>query len=80
MQREGNGIPKNRVRVHTRIYEFAHGRKPRGTGGWIFCNSPYPDRVYSPTFLQFIGTYTHAKQMAVAEAARRQLPDLWLCS
>jgi len=54
--------------VSTARYEFAHGKKPRGTGMWAFFfgqNDSVEDAFWHR------GTYAEAKAAAVAEASKR---------
>lgn len=53
-------ISKNQVRVSTRNYEWAHGRKPRGYGFWCF--------TIDGTDFFWTGTYTETKKLAVEMA------------
>lgn len=46
------------VRFSTTEFEFAHGKKPRGTGGWAFC--------FKGQTVFFQGTFTEAKVQAAA--------------
>ncbi len=52
------------VEVSTSQFEFAHGRQPRGNGGWAFspdrtCDVQNPDRTF-----WFTGTFAQAKKAA----------------
>ena len=62
-----------RVQIHTDAYEQAHGRLPRGIGGWGFCPSvvyhrnDYLDHVYwAPSGTSF----TESRKAARAHFAR----------
>lgn len=65
-----------RVEVKTTHYEFAHGRKPRGTGLWMFHG--YNDR--SGRTFEFNGTYSEAKKEAVKWARSRDCHMVEVCS
>lgn len=47
------------------MYEFAHGRKPRGVGYWAF----FSNDKKGTTFWHF-GSYTDAKKAAVEDAKK----------
>jgi len=51
--------------VHTERFEWSHGKKPRGTGGWAFQYDDDP----KPHFIH--GSYADAKRQAMAEGRRR---------
>jgi len=57
-----------RILVNTMQYEFAHGKLPRGDGGWAFqIGSKYDvDKIF---FAQ--GKFSVAKKIAIAEAKKR---------
>jgi hypothetical protein len=67
---------KMTVYVDTREFEVAHGRKPRGRGGWAFFFE------YGQTGEAFWanGTYAEARRAAVAEAKRRGATDVFVGS
>lgn len=71
----GEPVRASEVEVSTSAYEFAHGKMPRGRGGWMF-----DVRVHGcpAVILQVIGsaTYGDAKRAAVAEAALAGIEDL----
>jgi hypothetical protein len=71
------GINIMTVYVNTREYEFAHGKRPRGEGGWAFFFNP---RAEVGTACWFTGTYAEARKAAVAEAKRRGAPEVWVGS
>lgn len=54
---------QTRVEVSTTAFEFAHGRKARGTGMWAFFFEGESEARW------FRGTFTEAKQTAVRAAA-----------
>ncbi len=53
--------------VHTEQFEWSHGKKPRGTGGWAF----QFDKDSEPYFPKGSLTYAEAKRQAMAEGRRR---------
>ncbi len=53
-----------KVTFCTREYRFAHGRLPRGRGGWLF-RIPGISELHS-----FAGTYSEARQSAKVAAYR----------
>lgn len=55
------------MRVESRKYEFAHGRKPRGMGNWAFIFDGEEGRAFFVNFSR----YAEAKKEALAEAKRR---------
>lgn len=57
------GLNKSDVEVSTTNYEFVHGRKPRGSGRWVFEIEGFPQCPAT-----FTGTYTEAKRAAVTQA------------
>lgn len=72
-------VSKNRVEVSTKAFEFAHGRSPRGRGGWLF------DFAHSATnedveAKNFNGTFQEAKRDAVAFAAAHGFTWVSVCS
>jgi hypothetical protein len=60
------------VEVRTTLYEFAHGKKPRGEGQWAF-------KIGYRTFWSQ-GTYAQAKRAAQAEAASQGVGLVWVMS
>ena len=58
------------MNVSTATFEFAHGRKPRGTGSWAFYFDG-DDSLDAMFWASPYGTYSAAKRQAVAEAKRR---------
>lgn len=63
----GAPIPQNTVTVCTHRYQIAHGKAPRGRGGWMF----EVGGGSSPMILQVMGGHLlrDARRAAVAEAA-----------
>lgn len=55
-----------RVNVSTTKFEFAHGRKPRGTGLWMFLL--LDDQGRTVVTVSHTGTFTEARKVAVARA------------
>jgi len=60
------------VTVSTTEYEFAHGRKPRGYGLWVF--------YFAGGFAHIQGTYAEAKKQAKAKAHRLEVHTIKLSS
>lgn len=56
------------VEVETHEYEFAHGKRPRGTGCWAFFFGNQTDVAFA---FFHSGSYGESKKAAVAEAKRR---------
>lgn len=66
------------VEVNTREYEFAHGRRPSGRGGWAFAfrrNETDMGKLFWVS-----GLYSEAKKQAVQEAKRRGALEVVVCS
>jgi hypothetical protein len=59
-------VPRSHVQVSTAQYEFAHGRKPRGTGDWAF----FFDGDRAPFWVVGV-SFTEARKHAVTVAAER---------
>ncbi len=55
------------MRVSTTQFEFSHGRKPKGTGLWLF-SVKFADG--DSAVFEFNGKFSDAKQAALAEARR----------
>lgn len=55
-------------------YEFAHGRRPKGTGSWAF------EASNGALFWAQYGTYTEAKREAREWARENGYGTLWVCS
>lgn len=53
------------IQIDTTEYEFAHGRKPRGTGTWAF----FFDADKIPWWMPD-ATYAEAKKAAIKEGRR----------
>lgn len=62
---------KSEVQVGTAQYEFAHGKKPRGTGYWAFNFFNGSGYIVDTVFIN--GSYGAAKAAAVAQAAARDI-------
>jgi len=60
------------ITVNTSSYEFAHGKKPRGYGSWVF--------EFAGGFAHIQGTYAEAKQQAKAKAHRLGVHSIKLSS
>lgn len=76
---------KVRVFVETREFVIAHGRAPRGRGGWAFAfdradaegvNADYLARAFWVNGV----TYGQAKRAAIAEAVKRGVSTVWVLS
>jgi hypothetical protein len=65
-KRQAKAPARSRVHVDTREYEFAHGRKPRGTGLWWF--HVVDQQGETMVAVQYTGTYTEARHWAVGQA------------
>lgn len=63
------------MKVNTGTFEASHGKKPRGTGAWMFNigkGQRHPDgRVDYTNTATFSGTYTQAKTEALKLARRK---------
>ena len=55
------------ITVNTNQYQFSHGRKPRGYGGWFFYRSNTGNWI-EDTLVWGTGTYSEMKKLAIAEA------------
>ena len=65
-----------KTEVHTRHYEFAHGKKPRGYGSWAFTfGDDDADMWWAPA-----STYGDAVKAARAEAKKRNARDVTVMS
>jgi hypothetical protein len=67
--RRARGIRTSQVRVSTSGYQFAHGRMPRGTGGWIFEHADNGTAGQQIDQFSAHGTYSACKRQAVQWAA-----------
>lgn len=63
-------VTKSMVRVGTEMFEFAHGKKPRGRGQWVFESNG--EQFVAPCCASF----GEAKRAAVAWAASRGFMDV----
>jgi len=66
------------MEFNTREFEFAHGHKPRGTGGWAFAASrnATPEKVFWAH-----GTFSEAKAQARKHfAAQPNVFQVWVLS
>ncbi len=68
------------MRFSTTRFEWAHGRKPRGFGGWAFDFFGDRGEQLGETFFASPGSFTHAKAEAKAEGKRRGARDFELGS
>ncbi len=68
------------VHFSTDDYECAHGRKPRGRGGWAFSPDRDPDPLDRERVWWFTGTYQEAKRQAVVKARLVNEDFLWVLS
>ena len=55
------------IEIKTSEYEFAHGKKPRGYGGWAFFFGNETEPFWAH------GTYSEAKKMAIAMAVIKKV-------
>lgn len=68
-----------RIEFHSDRFEFAHGRKPKGRGGWAF----HPDfnvDACDKSIIWVQGTFAEAKAQARKVAAERGWSDLEVLS
>jgi hypothetical protein len=56
---------KEMIEVSTKEFKFAHGKRPRSEGTWVF----FFDRVTEPFFVN--GSYSEAKKAAIKFAKER---------
>lgn len=73
------------MRVSTTQYEAAHGKSPRGKGGWAFefkMNGHWTDPVFvrGGEFGQSLLTYSEAKREAVRRAKSAGASEVRVCS
>jgi len=67
-------LTKNQVRVSTSNFRFAHGKSPRGFGGWFFeFGNAFVERAPS-------GTFAEAKAWAANRAVQLGTPTVEVCS
>lgn len=57
--------------IRTHEFEFVHGRRPSGRGGWAFFFGDATEPEWAPGGGQL---YSEAKRWAIAEAKRRGVP------
>ena len=64
--------------VRTASYEFAHGKKPRGAGGWFF----FADRRqgFDQPFFQITAPYGEARRAAQRWAAEQGFGEIYVGS
>lgn len=62
--------------VTTKQYEFAHNKRPRGTGAWAFYFDSHEDIWFAPGML----TYAEALKKAKEEAAKRKATVITVAS
>ena len=65
------------VVFNTTEYEFSHGRKPRGDGGWVFSFKRNPDVMTEIFFVH--GIYTVAKKAAAKKAKSENQREVFVC-
>ncbi|AHC30515.1 hypothetical protein CC53_gp098 [Rhizobium phage vB_RleS_L338C] len=41
------------IQIKTERYEFAHGKAPKGTGGWAFEGEMFDKPVFAPAFMSY---------------------------
>ena len=61
----------NKVTVSTKEFEWAHGRKPRGTGNWAFHFKNDDGKTVHTEF--WFGQFTFARRCAVDTAKERDV-------
>ena len=67
-------ITKSQVKVSTSDYRFAHGKEPRGFGGWYFeFNNALIEQAPS-------GSFTEAKKWAINRAIVLGTTTVEVCS
>ena len=52
-----------KIEFDTTDFELAHGRKPRGIGGWAFSETRNPKSMEDVIWIR--GTYTEAKKQLI---------------
>lgn len=57
-----------KVHFSTREFEFSHGRKPKGRGGWWF---EFEGQENMDDWFSANGTFSEARRAATVEARRR---------
>lgn len=67
------------ITVKTSQFEFAHGKKPRGQGGWFF-NFPHVNQGSENATFFVNGTYGDAVKKAKARAAELGTSTVVVCS
>ncbi len=65
------------IEFNTRYFEFAHGKKPRGYGMWMF-EFRYGGKVERIDYAACM--YSEAKKMARADARFRRCNEVVVCS
>jgi len=73
-ENEMQDLRKSQVRVSTRDFRFAHGKSPRGLGGWFF--------EFGNVFVERAprGSFTEAKAWAVNRAVQLGTTSVEVCS
>jgi hypothetical protein len=66
-----------KIEVNDLLYQFSHGRAPRGRGSWAFFFGREQD-IGSAYW--FSGSYAEAKKAAIAEARRRNVNEVFVGS
>lgn len=65
------------IEFNTREYEFSHGHKPRGRGGWAFSFKRNPEMS---EIFWINGTYSEAKAVARKKAVAESQSEIFVCS
>jgi len=75
-------LTKNQVRVSTSNFRFAHGKSPRGFGGWYFEFGTSTDYLMSGANIERApsGSFTEAKVWAVNRAVQLGTTSVEVCS
>jgi hypothetical protein len=70
-----------KVEFEVGFFYAAHGRRPRGRGGWLFCPAEfYRDSDYLQHVVNFNGTYAEARRAATAHFKALGVTEVVVCS
>ncbi|MHC1763597.1 MAG: hypothetical protein AB9869_04720 [Verrucomicrobiia bacterium] len=66
-----------KTRVNASYYHWAHGRAPKGRGGWAFGATPScePEQVFWAA-----GLFAEARKAAIAHFTALNVPEVWVLS
>lgn len=76
-------LTKNQVRVSTSNFRFAHGKSPRGFGGWFFeFGTNWDCDCFGEAIIERApgGTFADAKNWAVNRAVQLGTTKVEVCS